>query len=892
MLTRSPKPPHAALPAQTISSGAMAALGRGSRTRAFVRFTLRHARLLWGIALVLAIPASIATVRLYARLSSDMEELLPRDAASVRAIDELRARMPGLQYLGVVVDAGSAANLPAAERFLDDLAARVRSYPPELVRAVKLDSNDERKFIDKNAALYAELEDLVAIRDRIKARRSWELSNASGASLSDEPAPSLDFSDINRKYEERAKGVTGYARGRFSSAEPPTSLLLIEVGDFSTGADRAETLLRRVRADIAALGGTDHYAPGMQHGFSADVAISAEEISALASDLTVASVFVVCAVVLVILLYFRWWRSVPALFFPLLLATAYAFGLSTLPPFGVDKLNSNTAFLGSIIIGNGVNFAILFLARYVEARRRGQGVEDSLTEAVWGSRQGTLVAALAAGVAYGSLTITQFRGFRQFGMIGGVGMVLCWVVTFILMPPLVAWLDHGPETGPRPLGPNSHLLAPVARFIARHPRLVAGVGALLTLASLTVLPRLDSSILESDFSRLRRRDTWTEGEGFWGRKMDQLLGRYLSPTVLLTDSEAAADRLANDLREAKKQQPLASLISEIRGPHDILPADQPAKIAAIEGIRRQLTPTTRASADPAALEKFDKLIGDAPLQPIGVGDLPSSFSVGMRERDGSFGKSVLVFPTLSKANWRNENLAAYTSELRRIAAASAAAQARESGAASAPAVPRVAGGLPLSADIVASIRRDGPLASALAFAGVALLVVLMFRFRRPGFFVLGALVTGVVWLVGAIFALGVKINFVNFIAFPITFGIGVDYAVNIMSRYVQEGSHDVVGPIQSTGAAVGLCSMTTIIGYSSLLLAQNQGLFLFGLVAVLGEIACLVTALAVLPAALLLLERPDDSAPLQNADSTGSEDRHRAPRAGENVVEDDAQPAG
>ena len=875
----------APVPAST-SSAAMAAAAC-SRSRAFVRFTLRNARLLWGIALLLAIPAAVATVRLYARLSSDMEELLPRDAPSVRAIDELRARMPGLQYLGVVVDAGAAANLPAAERLVDDLATRIRSYPKALVREVKLGSDDERRFIDKNAALYAELPDLVSVRDRIKARRQWELSNASGAALSDDPAPSLDFSDINRKYEDRAKTVSGFARGRFSSAQPPTSLLLIEVGDFSTGADRAESLLRRVRADIAALGGPEKYASGLQVGFAADVAISAEEISALASDLTTASVFVVFAVVLVILLYFRWWRSVPALFLPLLLATSYAFGLATLPPFGVDKLNSNTAFLGSIIIGNGVNFAILFLARYVEARRRGQMVEASLAEAVWGSRLGTLVAALAAGVAYGSLTVTQFRGFRQFGMIGGIGMVLCWVVTFVLMPPLIAWLDCGPETGPRPLRESSRLMTNIARFIARHPVPVAAFGGLLTVAAITVLPRINSSILESDFSRLRRRDTWTQGEGFWGRKMDQLLGRYLSPTVLLTDSEEAATELTAQLRSAKKNPPLSTLVSEIRGPHDILPADQEAKIAAIEGIRRQLTPTTRAAADPAALEKFDKLIGDQPLQPVGVSDLPSSFSVGMRERDGSFGKSVLVFPTLSKANWRNENLAAFTNELRRVAATSAQAPAGQPAARPA----RVAGGLPLSADIVASIRRDGPLASALAFAGVTLLVVLMFRFRRPGFYVLGALVTGVLWLVGAIFALGVKINFVNFIAFPITFGIGVDYAVNIMSRYVQEGSRDVEGPIRSTGAAVGLCSLTTIIGYSSLLLAQNQGLFLFGLVAVLGEISCLVTALAVLPAALLLIERRSEP-PLQQAELARGQEGNRAPSAGENVVEDDAQPAG
>ena len=58
----------------------------------------------------------------------------------------------------------------------------------------------------------------------------------------------------------------------------------------------------------------------------------------------------------------------------------------------------------------------------------------------------------------------------------------------------------------------------------------------------------------------------------------------------------------------------------------------------------------------------------------------------------------------------------------------------------------------------------------------------------------------------------------------------------------------MVDAVRSTGGAVTLCSMTTIIGYSSLLLAENRALFLFGLLAVLGEIACLTTAVVVMPA--------------------------------------------
>src|SRR5439155_22413821 len=120
------------------------------------------------------------------------------------------------------------------------------------------------------------------------------------------------------------------------------------------------------------------------------------------------------------------------------------------------------------------------------------------------------------------------------------------------------------------------------------------------------------------------------------------------------------------------------------------------------------------------------------------------------------------------------------------------------------------------------------------------------------------LVMGVLWLLAATMAAGVKINFVNFIAFPITFGIGVDYAVNVMARFLRDGSRDVGAAIRGTGGAVGLCSLTTILGYSSLLVAQNVGLFLFGLLAVLGEITCLTTAVVVLPAVLMLV-RPTTS---------------------------------
>ncbi|MGH7297431.1 MAG: MMPL family transporter, partial [Polyangiaceae bacterium] len=214
----------------------------------------------------------------------------------------------------------------------------------------------------------------------------------------------------------------------------------------------------------------------------------------------------------------------------------------------------------------------------------------------------------------------------------------------------------------------------------------------------------------------------------------------------------------------------------------------------------------------------------------------SSFTAGLRERDGTIGKTVLVYPRPSDTLWRAQAIHSFVAEL------------RDAGG-------RVAGSIPLSDDIIASIGRDAPVASLASFVAVIVIVLLVLRARPASLYVIGSLLVGVVWLAAAAMLLHVKINFCNFVAYPITFGIGVDYAVNVMTRYVQDGERDVTGAVRSTGAAVGLCSLTTIIGYSSLLLAKNRALYLFGATAVMGEVACLTAAIVALPALLVALGR-------------------------------------
>ena len=106
--------------------------------------------------------------------------------------------------------------------------------------------------------------------------------------------------------------------------------------------------------------------------------------------------------------------------------------------------------------------------------------------------------------------------------------------------------------------------------------------------------------------------------------------------------------------------------------------------------------------------------------------------------------------------------------------------------------------------------------------------------------------TGSLLMVATCALLGLKVNFLDFVALPITLGLGVDYAINI----AHHAGADPVATLRTSGAAVFICSLTTIIGYASLLVSDNLAIRGFGTASLIGEITCVLTALVLVPALL------------------------------------------
>jgi predicted RND superfamily exporter protein len=159
------------------------------------------------------------------------------------------------------------------------------------------------------------------------------------------------------------------------------------------------------------------------------------------------------------------------------------------------------------------------------------------------------------------------------------------------------------------------------------------------------------------------------------------------------------------------------------------------------------------------------------------------------------------------------------------------------------------------ADMLTMIETEGPIAVLLSLVVVFFIIAANFRSFRAATFVITPLIVALVWMGGGMWALGWELNFFNVVVFPSVVGIGVDDGVHIYHRYREEGPGSLPFVMQRTGAAVLMTTITTIVGYSGLLMAHHPGLQSLGKVAALGLTMAFITSVFLLPA---LLERLDN----------------------------------
>jgi predicted RND superfamily exporter protein len=169
--------------------------------------------------------------------------------------------------------------------------------------------------------------------------------------------------------------------------------------------------------------------------------------------------------------------------------------------------------------------------------------------------------------------------------------------------------------------------------------------------------------------------------------------------------------------------------------------------------------------------------------------------------------------------------------------------------------PKITGTPPIFLHLIRLIGRDGLLATILTI--IIVILLLWIDFRSLSFALLGVipLITGGIWMLGLMKTFGLMLNVVNVMAIPMIVGIGIDDGVHILHRYRFEGLRKTPVVLKSTGKAVLLTSLTTMVGFGSLMTASYRGWVGFGALLVTGVGACFVTTILFIPSIIGLLNK-------------------------------------
>jgi predicted RND superfamily exporter protein len=803
------------------------------------------------LAIVSLLPAGFAAKGI--GFKSDFAELLPDNKPSVIEMRRVSKRLAGASTLSIVAEVPQS-NPAALKHFVDAVVPRLKALGPDRVGAVDFGVQDARAFFEKNKLFYASYDDLKKAHDEVVERYDYEIAKKQGTLLDDdetEAPPPLTADDIERrltpkkKEGEKAKDGPPHPDGYYMNAEGTHVAVLVRT---PVSGKQATAELKAAVAGVVNDTHPKGFDAAMEVRYTGDIITSAEEYDAIISDLSHVGTWGVAGVLGSVLLFFLRIRTVMVIGAVVLTALLWTFGLTR---FTIGYLNSSTGFLVSIIAGNGINYSIMYMARYIEARRdQGMTVPEATLASWRDTWVPTLSAAATACLAYGSLIVTDFRGFKHFGIIGGYGMLLCWLVTYLFMPAVLA-ASEGVMPMFKPSAKGERVKArgyyglAFAKLARLAPRTLSVTGVVLGVVSVALAGLyLTREPMEYDMANVRneRKDRTAAGE--LSKKVDRVVGRLgQDGMAIMTERLDQVLPLKAELEKRlaaapDKQKPFEKVVTI----HSLLPDRQDEKIPLIETIRDRLERARkRGVINDADWVRLEGHMPKGALAPIGIADLPEQVARSFTEKNGTRGNIVFIVPKSGESVWDAKYLIRWADSFRSTPLPSGE-------------VIQGSGRAVIYADMIMTVAEDAPKAIAVSAIGSVVVILVAFGAQRAAFGVFLPWLLGVAGLLAFMFIKQIKLNFLNFVTLPITIGIAAEYAHNLMQRYRSEGPDKLYGVVVETGGAVILCSLTTTIGYLALMLSINRGIVSFGLAAAVGEVICVLAAVLFLPAFLFAMQ--------------------------------------
>lgn len=793
----------------------------------------RMARTYANLSVKLFIPAALClaaltyfsvpkAVSLFKNIKTDFATLLPDDYASVMRYNDVTDIFGQLKNLTLIIETKEPEKLQAA---IPKLAGFLAADP-------SIEEVDWRKrgydFFDEHKLFFPSVEDLHDLRDRIDRRIQREKLGGLYISFEDDEDDKKDtFGDLKDKYEET---YSGKITSEFYTDDSET-VYLVNIFPRGEKLDVAyfKKFAARIKGRIAEfdLGAHD---PTARVHYTGGVITSVHEYDSLTRDLKVAGAVAGIAMLSLVILYFRKLRASLFVFLPLGCGLVWNFAIAW---HMIGHLNMTTAFLFSIISGLGIDFGILLNSRYYEERARGAGLVEALSAMLLHTGRSSFTAGATTAAAFLVLIINDFKGFTEFGLIAGLGVMVILAAYILMLPCMRAIEDAIPwirsvrfETADLRL---ERLLA------LPGPKMLKVLAASLVVSALLAAVFLRFNF---NFAHIRAPNRALE----LAQELEHRINPQRAvPSVILVHSEKDARAAKRAVERVRDENP-GTLISSTRSVYSLVPEEQEKKLPIMAEIKKLLDDETiEKLVKGEDKEKIEGLKRSTGARPFTMKDVPSSIKdFFVDKKTGEENQLVYIF-LKPEVDLKDGRLAMrLADDIREIRADDGKAYHAVSSSV-------------IFADVLTVMLRDSPKAVALSFVAVFLLLMLDFRRARFTLVAMVPLLCGIALMLGIMSATGMDFNFFNMIVLPIILGMGIDCGVHMFHRFQEEGYQNLPRVMATTGGSIVMTTLTTVAGFSGMIFAHHKGLRSIGMAASVGLISILIVNLLFFPAILTKL---------------------------------------
>jgi len=610
-----------------------------------------------------------------------------------------------------------------------------------------------------------------------------------------------------------------------TSADRTMRVFLVVTNQQSISAFECQRLMREVNKfrAIAAEGWNPESHSGLQVLVTGRSAFASEISLSMRYDVVATLLGSVLLVGTIFFVGFRRWLPLLGMALCLLLSCLVALTLGQLL-FG--RLSMISVGFCAILVGLGVDFSILTIGRYHQARSDGEPHRQAIATSIAKLGRAIFFGALTTAVGFLALVLSGSMAFSQLGVLIAIGIFVAGLfmcsILFLFVRERQAiphdWLFEG--------------VRKYVRWIVRKPvpMLLFSTVLLLVLTAIGFSPNPPLHF-ETNTRSLQPRNI----------RASQALEAIMHEMPVRWEPVLAIVRSANPQELHDYWQKIVAHWRELQAAGKIKGFSTPAALCLspdwMETNRRQLS----AINFPAARETLDQTL-DA------EGFSRDSFAPAFTLLDDL---KRLTDPNVPLPNWRDQlpkssswwflvdryfghDPALTTGFVTTNQPISAHAQSKDlERDLQVPGVPMILSGWSYAlADLLPWSHHQLLLISALmAIFDISLLALLYRDFRLWTIQVI-TLAFGIGAMIASMKLLHINLNLLNVLSFRLVLAIGVDYGIYVVLIWqkTREIEHDVAGVLKP----VLLAGLTAVSGFGSLALARNPALTSLGIACAIG----------------------------------------------------------